>query len=296
MGREVWVDKNGEVVYVKGKRGESPMTYWEFQEAKDMKSGAVGIGGKKFYAPFRKREGADKMDRRTREKVAGELVRVAKDLMAYKMGWDYDIEDKDNLLIEQKTLDTLLKSLGKIKQKEVYNLYQKISYLYNNWTSLKMPFSGDPRSQEKLMRGLERLTNMAEKYESAFDKYVSAVEREREKINDAYLNVKYPPKKKAGDVSKSKVAKNLTAGSLFVVSDDVEIGFDPFSRDCWIGMGGEWWGGKVKEGVNVFRHKKESGDPGYQPVTVEIKLTNKGYRFRVSGGFGYETEVLLTFR
>lgn len=50
--KEVWVDSKGEVVYAKGEK--TPFSYWEFQEAKDMKSGAVVVNGKKFYAPFKR--------------------------------------------------------------------------------------------------------------------------------------------------------------------------------------------------------------------------------------------------
>lgn len=50
--KEVWVDSKGEVVYAKGEK--SPLSYWEFKEAKDMKSGAVVVNGKKFHAPFKR--------------------------------------------------------------------------------------------------------------------------------------------------------------------------------------------------------------------------------------------------
>ena len=130
-----------------------------------------------------------------REKIARELVLVAKDLLAAnRVAYKAEPEDLKDLIFEEKELDKLLKSLNKIRQKEVYNLYENISYIDRNWTSFEFPFTGGSRSS-KLMKGLERLTNMADKYKSSYDKYLDAVEKEWERINSAKVDLKYSKKK-----------------------------------------------------------------------------------------------------
>jgi hypothetical protein len=84
-------------------------------------------------------------------------------------------------------------------------------------------------------------------------------------------------------------------GQIFVFDkkNDIEFILDPTIGFLQIGMGGEWWSGKVRSGKNVFRHKKESVDPGYRPVTVVMKDKGDNLSFDVSGGFGMEGTIVI---
>ena len=83
-------------------------------------------------------------------------------------------------------------------------------------------------------------------------------------------------------------------GQIFTEKNDVEFVYAPFSQFLQIGMGGEWWSGKVKPGKNVFRHRKERVDPAYKPVTVNIgRSVGHGIAFDVGGGFGYGAVFVL---
>jgi hypothetical protein len=77
-------------------------------------------------------------------------------------------------------------------------------------------------------------------------------------------------------------------GSILAESNDgmIEFLYDPINGSIQIGMGGEWWGGKVKNGKNVYHHHKESVDPAYKPVTMYIRETGHRLSFDVMGGFG----------
>ena len=90
--------------------------------------------------------------------------------------------------------------------------------------------------------------------------------------------------------------KQAMAGSLFILKNDVEVIYDPFTHILQVGMGGEWWAGKVKPGKNVFRHRKERGDEAYRPVTVHVEQVGHAYRFAIGGGFGMGTTVMLGFK
>jgi hypothetical protein len=85
-------------------------------------------------------------------------------------------------------------------------------------------------------------------------------------------------------------------GGLFIIKDDIEVIFDPFSQNLQVGMGGEWWAGKVKQGKNVFRHRKERADSAYRPVTIYVEQIGMVLRFAIGGGFGQGTTVMLGFK
>lgn len=94
--------------------------------------------------------------------------------------------------------------------------------------------------------------------------------------------------------------KKATAGSLFVLKDDVEVIFDPFTHILQVGMGGEWWAAKVRPGKNVITHRKEGVDEAYKPVTVRIEQVERAsiqaLRFTIGGGFGAGTTVMLNLK
>jgi hypothetical protein len=77
---------------------------------------------------------------------------------------------------------------------------------------------------------------------------------------------------------------------------DPECIFDPWKSYLQIGMGGEWWNGKVKMGKNVLHHKKEKVDPAYKPVGVHIDDVGHGIRFAVGGGLGFGHTFVLNFK
>ena len=76
---------------------------------------------------------------------------------------------------------------------------------------------------------------------------------------------------------------------IMLESEGVELVFNPRTYDIQVGMGGEWWSGKVKAGNNVLSHRKEQIDEGYKPVIVSLKeIGFSTTEIRVSGGFGME--------
>ena len=95
-----------------------------------------------------------------------------------------------------------------------------------------------------------------------------------------------------------RIAKSRKSGlgGILVVSNDVEVIFNPWDRFIQIGMGGEWWSDEVKVGRTVIIHRKGRVDPGYAPVIVDIKETSKGYQFDISGGFGNKATVNMIMR
>ena len=88
----------------------------------------------------------------------------------------------------------------------------------------------------------------------------------------------------AREISASKPRQAATP-PIVAVGGDIEFLYDPFSSTVEIGMGGEWWGGKVKMGRNVYHHRKESVDEGYKPVTLVVRRMRHGLAFDVMGGF-----------
>lgn len=90
--------------------------------------------------------------------------------------------------------------------------------------------------------------------------------------------------------------RHAASGHIFAVKDDVEFVYAPFAQFLQIGMGGEWWSGKVKPGKNVFHHRKERVDPAYRPVEVSVDVDSRGMRFYVTGGFGYEVVMHLVVK
>lgn len=63
-----------------------------------------------------------------------------------------------------------------------------------------------------------------------------------------------------------------------------ELGIDIYRGNVQVGLGGEWWSGKLAPNM-IFRHRKESVDPAYQPVVVTVRHDGQGMVFRVTGGF-----------
>ena len=89
-------------------------------------------------------------------------------------------------------------------------------------------------------------------------------------------------------LAKELTAEEKTAGlgdSLFLEKNDIEFIYDIWDQHLEIGMGGEWWSGKVKNGKNVFHHRRESVDEAYKPVTVNVRKKGHSIVFDVMGGF-----------
>lgn len=80
----------------------------------------------------------------------------------------------------------------------------------------------------------------------------------------------------------------------------VEIGFNPQDGDLQVGMGGEWWFGEPFRKVPanyVYHHRKESVDPDYRPVMINIqKRGSDTLVFDISGGTGHEAVFTLELR
>ena len=53
QSREIWVDSKGQIAYIKGRPSKNRLNHWEFNEAKNMKSGTVTKGGITFVPPFK---------------------------------------------------------------------------------------------------------------------------------------------------------------------------------------------------------------------------------------------------
>jgi hypothetical protein len=76
---------------------------------------------------------------------------------------------------------------------------------------------------------------------------------------------------------------------------DLEFALSPFDGQVQIGMGGEWWNGKLKGTKTVFNHRKQRVDPAYAPVTVEVTKDGNDFVFDIKGGFGgmYEKKIKI---
>lgn len=101
----------------------------------------------------------------------------------------------------------------------------------------------------------------------------------------------------------NRIARSMVSGSGSVVlpsnSGKIDFHFDVFAHELQIGNGGEWWGGPVRMGRNVYHHRRESSDPIYQPVEVYVSESNAyagGLRFEVSGGFGFGATFVVQAR
>lgn len=72
-------------------------------------------------------------------------------------------------------------------------------------------------------------------------------------------------------------------------NNGVELMFNLNSYLIQVGMGGEWWSGKVKAGKNVLKHRKEDIDEEYRPVVVFLtEFDSSEIEIRIIGGFGME--------
>ena len=85
----------------------------------------------------------------------------------------------------------------------------------------------------------------------------------------------------------------LFTNSIFRMENDIEFILNVTNGNLQIGMGGEWWSGKVSEGKNIFRHRKEMVDEAYKPVTVIVRSHGHGLAFDVMGGFGLSNTFIL---
>lgn len=73
--------------------------------------------------------------------------------------------------------------------------------------------------------------------------------------------------------------------NIMGIKNDVEFLFDPFNSFVQVGLGGEWWNGKIDTGKNVLHHKKEHLDEAYKPVILNVKVSGQDMVFDISGGF-----------
>jgi hypothetical protein len=81
---------------------------------------------------------------------------------------------------------------------------------------------------------------------------------------------------------------------IILDNNGVELMFNLSSHLIQIGMGGEWWSGKVKIGKNVLKHRKEGIDDAYRPVIVSLKeLNSSDLEIHVTGGFGMEANFKI---
>lgn len=94
-------------------------------------------------------------------------------------------------------------------------------------------------------------------------------------------------------IGESKLEEGIGWLWAFGPGGDPEVGLDPLTGDIQVGMGGEWWNGKLKGAKTVLHHKKERIDPAYAPVTVVVSSTGNSGRdmaFEITGGFGGDLE------
>lgn len=81
-----------------------------------------------------------------------------------------------------------------------------------------------------------------------------------------------------------------------IILDDngVELMFNPYTQLIQIGMGGEWWSGKVKIGTTILKHRKEDIDEYYRPVIICLtEIECSIIEIRVTGGFGMEANFKI---
>jgi hypothetical protein len=82
--------------------------------------------------------------------------------------------------------------------------------------------------------------------------------------------------------------------SIVLDSDGVELMFNPYTQIIQIGMGGEWWSGKIKMGTNILKHRKEDIDDCYKPVVISLtEIESSILEIHVSGGFGMEASFKI---
>jgi len=87
--------------------------------------------------------------------------------------------------------------------------------------------------------------------------------------------------------------RTARGNAMLAINNDVELLLTPFDGHVQVGMGGEWWNGWLKPGVEEFRHRKHGVDPGYQPVRVKSTVSGTEMKIEVSGGFGHEATFKL---
>ncbi|CAB4203440.1 hypothetical protein UFOVP1382_56 [uncultured Caudovirales phage] len=103
----------------------------------------------------------------------------------------------------------------------------------------------------------------------------------------------------AESATESAIEEGMFDDSFFAINNDVEFVLHVMSNKVEIGMGGEWWSGQIKIGKTILKHPKGNVDPGYAPVTVEVRKSSvnpSGFTFAVSGGFGHDAEFTLTLK
>lgn len=79
-----------------------------------------------------------------------------------------------------------------------------------------------------------------------------------------------------------------TVDSIILSSNGIEFMFNPVTGLVQIGMGGEWWSGRIDTGVNIIKHRKQEIDELYKPVVVYMSKEDKfgNYEIQITGGFG----------
>lgn len=95
-------------------------------------------------------------------------------------------------------------------------------------------------------------------------------------------------------IKKSSTKKAFGNGVIFKLKDDVELIYEPFKNIVEIGMGGEWWSGKIGFGKNILIHPKGRIDEGYKPVTVNVRQKGHDLAFDIMGGFGHSATMILS--
>ena len=77
-------------------------------------------------------------------------------------------------------------------------------------------------------------------------------------------------------------------------NNGVELMFNPRTLLIQIGMGGEWWSGRVKMGTNILKHRKEEIDECYKSVVISLTEADSSIiEIHVSGGFGMEANFKI---
>jgi hypothetical protein len=87
---------------------------------------------------------------------------------------------------------------------------------------------------------------------------------------------------------------NFYRNEFVLNSNGVDLIFHPITFLIQVGMGGEWWSGRLNIGTNVLKHRKEELDEGYRPVIVVLKeLEDFSLEIQVSGGFGMDARFMI---
>jgi hypothetical protein len=80
-------------------------------------------------------------------------------------------------------------------------------------------------------------------------------------------------------------------GIVNLNQDGIKIMFNPALGLIQVNMGGEWWIGAIKIGLNIIKHRKEDIEENYNPVLVSLIENDdeESFDLHIKGGFGMET-------